>query len=366
MEKIVCVFGTRPEAIKMAPLVRTLRKRARFCVRVCVTGQHKELLKDALRAFSIVPDADLSVMREGQSLVSLTAALLTEVGAYLAQERPNLLLVHGDTATAFASALAAFYLQIPIGHVEAGLRTNDLQSPFPEEWNRRAIAQLARYHFAPTARARENLLREGVREDAVFVTGNTVLDALKSTVSADYSHHLLAKSAGKRLVMLTAHRRESIGAPMQSIFRAVRRVCECEKDLCVVYPVHPNPLVRKAAKEAFWGCENLFMTEPLGVYDFHNLLARCTLVLTDSGGVQEEAAALGRPTLVLRTQTERGEGVESGALRLIGTEEEEVYRQFCTLLADEEMRRRMQNAQNPFGDGHASERIAGVLERIFN
>lgn len=362
--KILCVFGTRPEAIKMCPLVRELRKREGFSVRVCVTGQHRELLKDALDAFSVLPDIDLSLMREGQSLASLTAAVLTGVSAYLQSESPDLLLVHGDTATAFASALAAFYLQIPVAHVEAGLRTYDLQSPFPEEWNRRALSLLARYHFAPTERARENLLREGVCEDAVFVTGNTVLDALKSTVSALYCHPLLARIAGKRLLLLTAHRRENIGAPMQGIFRAVRRVCEQEKDLCVVYPVHPNPAVRKTAEEVFAGCENLLMTEPLGVLDFHNILARCALVLTDSGGVQEEATALKIPTLVLRTHTEREEGVESGALQLVGTDEEKVYESICRLLEDEEERRRMAHAENPFGDGHACERIAEILEKM--
>lgn len=362
--KILCVFGTRPEAIKMCPLVRELRKREGLLVRVCVTGQHRELLKDALDAFSVLPDIDLSLMREGQSLASLTAAVLTGVSAYLQSESPDLLLVHGDTATAFASALAAFYLQIPVAHVEAGLRTYDLQSPFPEEWNRRALSLLARYHFAPTERARENLLREGVCEDAVFVTGNTVLDALKSTVSAVYCHPLLARIAGKRLLLLTAHRRENVGAPMQGIFRAVRRVCEQEKDLCVVYPVHPNPAVRKTAEKVFAGCENLLMTEPLGVLDFHNILARCALVLTDSGGVQEEATALKIPTLVLRTHTEREEGVESGALQLVGTDEEKVYESICRLLEDEEERRRMAHAENPFGDGHACERIAGILEKM--
>ncbi len=366
MKKIMLAFGTRPEAIKMAPLVLALQKRGTFSVRVCVTGQHREMLREVLAAFGIVPDFDLDIMREGQSLAAVTAAVLTNLTPYLQKESPDLLLVHGDTASAFASALAAFDLQIPIGHVEAGLRTYDMQSPFPEEWNRRAISLLAHYHFAPTARARENLLREGIGEEAVFLTGNTVLDTLKSTVRREYSHPLLARSEGKRRILLTAHRRENFGAPMQNIFRAVRRVCERRKNLFVIYPAHPNPRVRQAAESAFSGCENLFMTEPLGVLDFHNILARCELVLTDSGGVQEEAAALGRPTLVLRNCTEREEGVLSGALRLVGTEEENIYQSICALLDDRTERERMAHADNPFGDGHASERIAGVLERVLN
>lgn len=363
MKKIMLVFGTRPEAIKMCPLLKELQKREGFLTRVCVTGQHREMLDGVLSAFGIVPDHDLCVMKAGQSLREVTAAVLDRLTPYLTEERPDLVLVHGDTTSAFAAALACFYLHIPVGHVEAGLRTYDFENPYPEEFNRQAISLVARYHFSPTEHSRENLLREGRDSSRVFVTGNTGLDALKSTVREDYAHPLLSWGQGGCLVLLTAHRRENLGEAMRAIFRAVRRVCQTHADVRVVYPVHMNPRVREIAQAELEGCENIRLTEPLDVLDFHNLLARCDFVLTDSGGIQEEAAALGRPVLVMRERTERQEGVDTGAITLIGTEEEDVYRRVCGLLDDRTLYESMAKAKNPYGDGRASQRIADILER---
>ena len=296
-KKVLLVFGTRPEAIKMCPLAEELRGRERFECQVCVTGQHRELLNSVLSAFRIAPDYDLAIMREGQDLFDITEAALNGLKPILQEARPDLVLVHGDTTTAFCAALACFYLKIPVGHVEAGLRTYDLSAPFPEEWNRRAVGVLSRYHFAPTLKAKENLLREGVRDDWVFVTGNTGLDALRTTVRREYSHPELTWAKGSRLLLLTAHRRENIGAPMQKIFRAIRRIVQEFSDVKVLYPVHPNPAVRRLANEELGACESVHIVDSVDVISFHNILASCHLVLTDSGGIQEEAPVLCTPSI---------------------------------------------------------------------
>jgi UDP-N-acetylglucosamine 2-epimerase (non-hydrolysing) len=340
----------------MCPLVLELKGRRSFRTLVCATGQHREMLRGVLSAFGVVPDFALSVMKEGQSLSELEARLLLGVGEVIAEASPDLVLVHGDTATAHAAALAAFFARVPVGHVEAGLRTYNIASPYPEEFNRRAIALLANYHFAPTPLSRDNLLGEGVAPASVFVTGNTVVDALKWTVRAEFSHPVL--DLGGRLILLTAHRREHWGEPLAQIFRAVRRVARAVGDVLVACPVHPNPAVRSLAEGVLEGEERIRLLPPLGVVEFHNLLARCHLVLTDSGGVQEEASALGRPTLVLRETTERPEGVAAGVLRTVGVREERVYEEALRLLTDGDAYRAMQNKENPYGDGHAAERIA--------
>lgn len=363
MKKLLLVFGTRPEAIKMCPLVNELKTRSQLNTVVCVTGQHRQMLDPVLRAFGVVPDYDLAIMREGQDLFDITAAVLEGLRPVLAAEQPELLLVHGDTTTTFAAALAGFYRQIPIGHVEAGLRTHDLRAPFPEEFNREAVGLLARYSFAPTEAARDNLLREGRDPASVFVTGNTVVDALRTTVRADYSHPALEWAEGSRLVFLTAHRRESLGEPMARIFRAVRRVVDAHPDVKVLYPVHLNPAVREAARRELSGCGRIRLCDPLDVRDCHNLMARSHLILTDSGGVQEEAAALGKPVLILRDATDRPEGVAAGSLKLVGTDEAAITREFSRLLTDEAACRAMARAANPYGDGRACTRIADILER---
>ncbi len=362
MKKILLVFGTRPEAIKMCPLVNELKKRETVKTTVCVTGQHKEMLSEVLSAFAVTPDYNLSVMKEGQTLFDITAATLSGMEAVLEKERPDVVLVHGDTASAFAAALACFYRKIPVGHVEAGLRTYDILHPYPEEFNRRAISLLSSLHFAPTEAAKDNLTREGIAERAVFVTGNTVVDALKTTVHEDYTHPVLSWAKDSLLVLLTAHRRESHGAPLYAMLRAVRRVAEECESVKILFPVHKNPAVRRAAKETLGACPRVLLSDPLGVYDFHNLLFRSHLVLTDSGGVQEEAAALSLPTLVLRDATERPEGVSAGALMLVGTKEEGIYKSFKRLLTDKTSYTQMTKAKNPYGDGNASRRIANILE----
>ena len=362
-KKIMAVFGTRPEAIKMCPLIRELQNRPAFQTIVTVSGQHRQMLDPVLRAFSVAPDYDLSVMREKQTLADLTAGILSGLRGVLEGERPELLLVHGDTATTFAAALAGFYVHIPVGHVEAGLRTYDMDNPFPEEFNRRAVTLLSRWHFAPTLGAKKNLLQEGVAEDKIYVTGNTVIDALKTTVSPDYRHPELLWAAGSRLILLTAHRRENWGEPLRRIFRALRRVLEENPDVKVIYPIHQNPEVRKIAAEELGGCERVHLIEPLGMADFHNFMAQSYLILTDSGGIQEEAPSLGKPVLVLRETTERPEGVEAGTLLLVGREEESVYQSLLRLLNDPHLYRSMARAVNPYGDGRASERIADILEK---
>ena len=363
MKTIMLVFGTRPEAIKMCPLVNELKARAGFKTVVCVTGQHRELLHPVLETFGVVPDYDLSIMRDGQTLFDITTDILSRIREVLLEVRPDLVLVHGDTSTTFASALACFYLQIPVGHVEAGLRTYNIYSPYPEEFNREAVSALAQFSFAPTAACRDNLLREGRSPESVFVTGNTVIDALKTTVSPGYDSELLRWSAGSRLVLITAHRRENIGAPMRDMFRAIRRVLEEHPDVKAVYPLHPNPLVGAAAHEAFDGCERIRLIEPLEVLDFHNVMARSYLILTDSGGVQEEAPALGIPVLVMRDTTERPEGVTAGTLRLVGTGESSIYESFTELLDNKSSYDAQSHASNPYGDGNACRRIADILEQ---
>ena len=361
MKKVMLIFGTRPEAIKMCPLVNELKKRRTLETVVCVTGQHRQMLDQVLRAFDVKPDYDLSIMKEGQTLFDVTAGVLCGLQPVLEKERPDVVLVHGDTSTAFASALAAFYMQIPVGHVEAGLRTYNLASPFPEEFNRQAVGLAAKYNFAPTQGAKENLLREGKAENSIFVTGNTVIDALKTTVRKNYSHPELEWAADSRMILLTAHRRENFGDPMRRMFRAIRRIVDEHEDLKIIYPIHMNPGVRSIAAEVFGGHERFHIIEPLDVMDFHNFIARSHRVLTDSGGIQEEAPSLGKPVLVLRDTTERPEGVSAGTLRLVGNDEKNVYVEIKRLLTDPRAYSAMARASNPYGDGHACERIADVL-----
>jgi len=361
-KKVLVVFGTRPEAIKMCPLVKELRDRDSFATTVCVTGQHREMLDQVLEAFAVVPEYDLAVMKEKQSLVDVTTEVLNRMQAVINEVRPEVVLVHGDTTTTFAAALACFYLQVPVGHVEAGLRTYNLFSPYPEEFNRQAVGILAQYHFAPTATAKENLLREGKKPGTVYVTGNTAIDALKTTVREDYSHRELLWAKGSRLLLITAHRRENLGEPMRRMFRAIRRVVEAYPDVKAIYPVHLNPEVREIAGEVLSGCERIRLIEPLEVVDFHNFMARSHFVLTDSGGIQEEAPSLGKPVLVMRETTERPEGIAAGTLKLVGTGEERIYEACRLLLEDGEEYERMSRASNPYGDGLASKRIADILE----
>ena len=355
------VFGTRPEAIKMCPLVNELKSRPGAQVTVCVTGQHRQMLDQVLEAFSVVPDYDLSIMKDKQDLFDITTNILNRIKAVLEEVRPDVVLVHGDTSTTFVTALACFYLQIPVGHVEAGLRTYDIMSPYPEEFNRQAVSIIAQYNFAPTELSRQNLLREGKKPEAIFVTGNTAIDALKTTVRRDYTHPELEWAQGSRLIIITAHRRENLGAPMHHMFRAIRRIMDEHPDVKAIYPIHMNPVVRQAAAEELGGCDRIHIIEPLEVLDFHNFLARSYLVLTDSGGIQEEAPSLGKPVLVMRDTTERPEGVEAGTLRLVGTREETIYESFTELLDNAAAYEKMSRTANPYGDGHACRRIADIL-----
>lgn len=361
MKKILLVFGTRPEAIKMCPLVNELRTRPEVQTVVCVTGQHREMLDQILTTFSVVPDYDLSVMKNVQTLFDVTTGVLEGLKSVLEAERPDIVLVQGDTTTAFAAALAAYYLRIPVGHVEAGLRTHDIYSPYPEEFNRQAVSIISRYNFAPTEQARQNLLSEGRDPSGIYVTGNTVIDALQTTVRTGYTHPELEWAAGKRLILITAHRRENLGEPMRHMFRAIRRVLDEHEDVRAIYPIHRNPLVRETAAEVFGDDERIHIIEPLDVLDFHNFLARSYLVLTDSGGIQEEAPSLGKPVLVMRGTTERPEGVAAGTLRLVGTQEETIYQSFTELLDNAAAYEKMSRTANPYGDGHACRRIADIL-----
>ena len=362
MKKIILVFGTRPEAIKMCPLVNELKSRpGEFETVVCVTGQHREMLEQVLRVFGVEPDHDLAIMRPGQTLFDVTCDVLLKLKSVLEGERPDVVLVHGDTTTSFAAALACFYLQIPVGHVEAGLRTRDIYSPWPEEFNRQAVDIVSEYYFAPTEASRRNLLDEGKPDSKIWVTGNTGIDALATTVREGYAHPELDWAEGSRLILITAHRRENLGEPMHHMFRAIRRVMEEHPDTKAIYPIHMNPLVRRAAHEELDGFDRLRIVEPLEVLDFHNFMAASHLILTDSGGIQEEAPGLGKPVLVMRDTTERPEGVEAGTLKLVGTDEGVIYREFSRLLSDADEYARMSRASNPYGDGHASERIADVL-----
>ena len=361
MKKIMLVFGTRPEAIKMCPLVNELRKRITFETKVCVTGQHRQMLDQVLKVFDVVPDYDLSIMKEKQSLFDITTNILNGIKAVLEKEMPDVVLVHGDTSTTFVTALACFYLQIPVGHVEAGLRTHDIFSPYPEEFNRQAVSIISQFNFAPTELSKKNLLKEGKDPKNIFVTGNTAIDALKTTVRKSYTHPELEWAKGSRLIMITAHRRENLGEPMRHMFKAIRRVMDEHSDVKAIYPIHMNPVVREIADEFLGGDDRIHIIEPLDVLDFHNFLSRSYLILTDSGGIQEEAPSLGKPVLVMRDTTERPEGIAAGTLKLVGTEEETIYNEFCRLLSDKEEYESMSKASNPYGDGHACERIADIL-----
>ena len=362
MKTVMLVFGTRPEAIKMCPLVNELKRREGLKTVVCVTGQHREMLTQVLDAFGVQPDYDLSIMKEKQTLFDITTNILERIKSVLEEVKPEVVLVHGDTSTTFVTALACFYLQIPVGHVEAGLRTYDIYSPFPEEFNRQAVSIVSQYNFAPTPKAKENLLKEGRSEANIYVTGNTAIDALQTTVRKDFSHPELDWAADSRLILITAHRRENLGRPMHQMFRAIRRVLEEHPDVKALYPIHMNPVVRKAAEEELGGCDRIHIVEPLEVLDCHNIMARSYMILTDSGGIQEEAPSLGKPVLVMRDTTERPEGIAAGTLKLVGTDEQVIYCNFKELLEDESAYQRMANASNPYGDGKACKRIADILE----
>lgn len=362
MKKVMLVFGTRPEAIKMCPLVNELKGRSGIQTVVCVTGQHRQMLDQVLEAFAVKPNYDLSIMKERQTLFDVTTNILNRIREVLEKERPDVVLVHGDTSTTFVTALACFYLQIPVGHVEAGLRTYNIYSPYPEEFNRQAVSIISSYNFAPTELSKQNLLKEGKAEETIFVTGNTAIDALKTTVREGYTHPELQWAAGSRLILITAHRRENLGEPMKHMFRAIRRVCDEHPDIKAIYPIHMNPAVRETADEILGGDERIRIIEPLDVLDFHNFLARSYLILTDSGGIQEEAPSLGKPVLVMRDTTERPEGIDAGTLKLTGTDEEVIYENFRLLLEDPAEYEKMSTASNPYGDGFASRRIADILE----
>ena len=363
MKKVMLVFGTRPEAIKMCPLVNELKSRPQVETVVCVTGQHRQMLDQVLKVFNVVPDYDLSIMKDKQTLFDVTSNILQKIKEVLEKEHPDVVLVHGDTSTSFVAALASFYLQIPVGHVEAGLRTYNIYSPFPEEFNRQGVGIIAKYHFSPTELSKQNLINEGKKEEDIFVTGNTAIDALKTTVREDYTHPELDWAKGSRLIMLTAHRRENLGEPMHNMFRAIKRIVDEHEDLKVIYPIHMNPVVRQAAADVFGDDERFHIIEPLDVLDFHNFLARSYLILTDSGGIQEEAPSLGKPVLVMRDTTERPEGIAAGTLKLVGTNEDTIYAEFNRLLTDKAAYDSMAHASNPYGDGFACKRIADILCR---
>jgi len=359
--KVMVVFGTRPEAIKMCPVVKELKTRNELETIVSVTGQHREMLDQVLRAFDVVPDYDLSIMKQKQTLFDITINILEKTKAVLEEVKPDVVLVHGDTSTTFVTALACFYMQIPVGHVEAGLRTYNIYSPYPEEFNREAVGIIARYNFAPTEVSKQNLIREGKDPATIFVTGNTAIDALKTTVREDYTHEQLEWASDSRLIMITAHRRENLGEPMRNMFRAIKRIVDEHKDIKAIYPIHMNPVVREAANEILGGCDRIRIIEPLDVLDFHNFLVRSYLILTDSGGIQEEAPSLGKPVLVMRDTTERPEGIAAGTLKLVGSNEEVIYKNFKLLLENKAEYEKMSCASNPYGDGFASKRIADIL-----
>ena len=362
MKKIMTVFGTRPEAIKMCPLILEMKKRASLEVVVCVTAQHRQMLDQVLSTFNVVPDYDLNIMKDRQTLFDITTSVLDGMKHVLEEVKPDIVLVHGDTSTTFVTALACFYLQIPVGHVEAGLRTYNIYSPYPEEFNREAVGIISQYNFAPTPLARENLLREGKREETIYVTGNTVIDAMQHTVKEDYAHPELDWVGDGKLIFITAHRRENLGEPMHQMFRAIRRVLEEHPECKAVYPIHMNPTVREAAEQELGGCDSIHIIEPIEVFDCHNFEARSYLCLTDSGGIQEECPSYGVPVLVMRDTTERPEGVDARTLKLVGTDEETIYKTFKELLENQDAYEAMSKACNPYGDGHACERIADILE----
>lgn len=366
MKKVMLIFGTRPEAIKMCPLVNEIKKRKGIQTIVCVTGQHRQMLDQVLDVFNVVPDYDLSIMKAGQTLFNITTYILEKIERILDEEKPDVVLVHGDTSTTFVAALACFYMKIPVGHVEAGLRTYNIYSPYPEEFNREAVSIIAKYNFAPTIFSKQNLLNEGKNENTIYVTGNTVIDALKTTVQQEYVHPELTWASDSRLIIITAHRRENLGQPMHHMFRAIRRILDEKSDVKALYPIHMNPQVRKIAEEELGTCDKIHMIEPLDVIDFHNFLSRCYMILTDSGGIQEEASSLGKPVLVMRDTTERPEGISAGTLQLVGTQEENIYSQFKLLLEDTIAYDKMSMASNPYGDGFACKKIADILEQDMN
>lgn len=362
MKKIMCVFGTRPEAIKMCPLINEMKKRASLKVVVCVTAQHRQMLDQVLNTFNVVPDYDLDIMKSRQTLFDITVNILSSIKKILEEVKPDVVLVHGDTSTAFVTALACFYLQIPVGHVEAGLRTYNIYSPYPEEFNREVVGIISQFNFVPTPLSRDNLLREGKDPLTIYVTGNTVIDALQHTVKKNYTHPELEWVGDSKLIFITAHRRENLGGPMHRMFRAIRRVLNEHPECKAVYPVHMNPVVRQAAQEELGDCDRIHIIEPIEVFDCHNFEARSFLCLTDSGGIQEECPSYGVPVLVMRDTTERPEGVNAGTLRLVGTDEEVIYNAFTELLENRAVYEAMSKASNPYGDGHACERIADILE----
>lgn len=365
-KKIMLVFGTRPEAIKMCPLVNELKKRDSVKTIVCVTGQHRQMLDQVLKTFNVIPDYDLSIMKQGQTLFDITTNILERIKKVLEEVKPDVVLVHGDTSTAFVTALACFYLQIPVGHVEAGLRTYNIYSPYPEEFNRQAVGIISQYNFAPTELAKKHLLDEGKNPDSIYVTGNTIIDAMRYTVTEEYTHSELEWIGEDRMIFITAHRRENLGQPMHNMFRAIRRVLDEHSDVKAIYPIHMNPVVRKAADEELGGCDKIHIIEPIEVFDCHNFEANCYLCLTDSGGIQEECPSYGKPVLVMRNTTERPEGIEAGVLKLVGTNEETIYEWFTKLLDNKEEYNKMAHAVNPYGDGHACERIADILTEEWN
>ena len=365
MIKVMTIFGTRPEAIKMAPLVNELKLHKEIDTIVCVTAQHRQMLDQVLTTFSIVPDYDLNIMKEGQTLTEVTTNALKGLGKVMEDVRPDIVLVHGDTTTTFAGALSAFYCKIPVGHVEAGLRTYDKYSPYPEEMNRQMVSNIADIHFAPTKQSAENLINEGIDESKIYITGNTAIDAMHHTVYDSYSHDVLEWVGNSRMILLTAHRRENLGMPMKKIFRAIRRIVEDFDDVKVVYPIHLNPIIREIADVELNGCKRVKLIEPLEVVDFHNFLNNAYIIMTDSGGIQEEAPSLGKPVLVLRDTTERPEGVDAGTLKLVGTDQEKIYETAKALLTDHELYEEMSHASNPYGDGHSSERIVDAILKTY-
>lgn len=363
MKKVMLVFGTRPEAIKMCPLVNELKTRKGIKTIVCVTGQHRQMLDQVLNTFNVIPDYDLSIMKQGQSLFDITSSILEKIKSVLESSEPDIVLVHGDTSTTFVTALACFYLQIPVGHVEAGLRTYNIYSPYPEEFNRQAVSVISQYNFAPTQLSANHLIKEGKSPNTIYVTGNTVIDAMKYTVTENYTHPELDWIGDDKMIFITAHRRENLGQPMHNMFRAIRRVLDEHSDCKAVYPIHMNPVVRKAAEEELGNCEQIHIIDPIEVFDCHNFESRCFLCLTDSGGIQEECPSYGKPVLVMRDTTERPEGVAAGTLKLVGTSEESIYKNFKLLIEDETEYKKMSHACNPYGDGKACKRIADILEK---
>lgn len=361
MKKIMLVFGTRPEAIKMCPLIIELKKEQTLQTVVCVTGQHKEMLEQVMEAFQVKADYDLNIMKSQQTLCDIAKEVLSGFEKVVAREKPNLILVHGDTSTSFIASLAGFYAGVPVGHVEAGLRTYNMKSPYPEEFNRQAVDLISELYFAPTNRAKENLLNEGKEEEHIFVTGNTVIDALRTTIREDYTNEHIEWAKNSRLILFTAHRRENLGEPMKNMFQALKRIVQTFSNVKVIYPIHKNPVVRKIAKEILSDMERIRIIEPLDVIDFHNFMARSYLILTDSGGIQEEAPSLGKPVLVMRDTTERPEGVEAGTLKLVGIQEDKIYEEAKKLLSDEKAYQIMSKSVNPYGDGHASEKIVQII-----